>query len=116
MRHRKIGRKLGREAGPRRALLRNLATQVVLFERVRTTEAKAKEIRPFVERLVTAGKIPTLTARRRLARTLTTEGAVRKVLEVLGPRYAARPGGYTRIIKLGRRRGDAAEMAQIEFV
>lgn len=107
---------MGREAGARRALLRNLATSVVLFERVRTTEAKAKEIRPFVERLVTMGKQPTLTARRRLAAVLQTDGAVRKILEVLGPRYATRSGGYTRIIKLGRRRGDAAPMAQIEFV
>lgn len=116
MRHRKYGKKLGRETGPRQALMRNLATSVILYERVRTTKAKAQAVRPIVERMVTTGKQSSLTSRRRLSASLATPGAVRKVLEVLGPRYISRPGGYTRIIKLGRRRGDAAEMVQIEFV
>lgn len=116
MRHRKKSVKLGRTTAPRLALFRNLATSVVLYERVRTTQAKAHAVRPIVEKLITTGKKPTLAHRRLIAQYLMTDGAVDKVLEVLGPRYATRPGGYTRIIKLGRRRGDNAPMSQIEFV
>lgn len=116
MRHRKVGRKFGRTTGPRRALLRDLATSVILYERVRTTHAKAKAVQPMVEELVSVGKTSNLAARRRLLSVLRTKGSVDKVLEVLGPRYRDRKGGYTRVTKIGRRPGDAAEMVQIEFV
>lgn len=96
--------------------MRNLATSVILYEHVDTTLAKAKAIRPYVEKLITKGKIKTLAARRELMKTLTVELAVNKVLEELGPRYAKRAGGYTRIIKLGSRKGDGAEVAQIQLV
>ncbi|MBI5466266.1 MAG: 50S ribosomal protein L17 [Candidatus Kerfeldbacteria bacterium] len=116
MRHRKQGKVLDRKVGPRRALFKNLAQSLVFYEKIKTTEAKAKAIRPYVEKLVTTAKHPTLANRRLLLRRLPTEGAVRKLLEVLGPRYQARRGGYTRITKLGSRRGDRAAVAQIEFV
>lgn len=116
MRHRKSKITLDRSSSARKGLFRNLATSLVLYEKIRTTEAKAHAIRPIVERLITIGKEPTLAHRRALGRTLTTDGAVKKVLEVLGPRYASRRGGYTRIIKLGRREGDRAALAHIEFV
>jgi len=116
MRHRKRGKVLDRKVGPRRALYKNLAQSLVLYEKIKTTEAKAKALRPYVERLVTIAKEPTLAHRRLLHTRLPTEGAVRKLLEVLGPRYRNRHGGYTRIIKLGTRQGDRASVAQIEFV
>ncbi len=105
-----------RKKGPRDAMLRNLATSVVLYEKVETTEAKAKAIRPMVERLITRGRISSLFARRTLMKTLYDENAVKKILEVLGPRYAERRGGYTRITKISPRKGDSAKMAIIEFV
>lgn len=116
MNHNRKGRKLGREKAPREALIRNLAESLILYETVNTTLAKAKEVRPFVEKLITASKAKTLTARRRLHRTLHVESAVNKMLEEIGPRYKDRAGGYTRIIKLGRRLGDGAEIAQIQLV
>lgn len=116
MRHRRTGKTLDRKAAPRRALLRNLATSVVLYEHVNTTLAKAKAVRPLVERLITKGRSKSLTTRRELMKVLTIESAVNKILEELGPRYATRPGGYTRIIKLGARKGDGAETAQIQLV
>lgn len=116
MRHRNTGKVLGREKGPREALMRNLATSVILFEKIRTTKAKAKAVRPLVERLITAGMKGDINARRKLALVLRGDNAVRKVIEELSPRYKSRPGGYTRITALGRRQGDAAEMAQIELV
>lgn len=116
MRHRKKTVILGREKAPREALLRNLAQSIILHERVSTTEAKAKAIRPIVERLVTLGKESTLTVRRRLMAKLYSELAVKKVMEVLGPRFKTRNGGYTRITKVGIRTGDGARMAVIEFV
>lgn len=116
MRHRKHKKTFDRLKAPREAMLKNLATSVVLYERVRTTTAKAKAIRPVVERMVTLGRTNTLARRRHLLRTLATKSAVDKVLEVLGPRYASRHGGYLRITKLGPRPGDGAQMAQIEFV
>lgn len=116
MRHRKVGKTLDRKAAPRRALLRNLATSLVLYERVQTTKAKAKAVAPYVERMITVGKEKTLHARRELLKELTTPSAVEKVLSELGPRYLERRGGYTRITKIGHRSGDAAEMVQIEFV
>lgn len=116
MRHRKSKKTLDRKAGPRKHLLKNLATQLILYEKINTTEAKAKVLRSFVEPLVTRGKDNTLAARRMLMRSIPVENAVKKVLEQLGPRYKERPGGYTRITKLPQRQGDAARMARIEFV
>lgn len=116
MRHRKKKTTLDRESSHRKALLRNLATSLVLFDRVRTTEAKAKALRPYVERLITQAREPSLAHRRTLASELYTPGAVKKAFDVLGPRYKDRKGGYTRIIHLDRRRGDAAKMVSIELV
>ncbi len=116
MRHQRSGKTLDRNSTARRALLRNLATSLVLYEHVNTTLAKAKAMKPLVEKLITKGKIKSLAARRELMKTLTIESAVNKILEELGPRYATRPGGYTRIIKLGSRKGDGAEVAQIQLV
>ncbi len=116
MKHNRKGKTLDRSNGPRRALLRNLATSLVLYENMNTTLAKAKAVRPIVEKLITVGRRKSLVARRQLAKILTIESAVNKTLEELGPRYATRPGGYTRIIKLGRRDGDGAEIAQIQLI
>lgn len=116
MRHRKSGTILDRKKGPREALLRNLVTSVILHEKVKTTEAKAKAVRPLVERAITSGKTPTLAARRQLMRVFYTDHPIRKILEVLGPRYSTRPGGYTRIVKIGPRKGDGAQIVQIELV
>jgi len=96
--------------------MKSLAQNLILHEKIKTTEAKAKVLRPYVERMVTTAKKGDLTARRALMKDLTTEGAVKKALEVIGPRYKTRAGGYTRIIKVGTRQGDGAEMVQIEFV
>ncbi|TAK03749.1 50S ribosomal protein L17 [Patescibacteria group bacterium] len=116
MRHRKKGAILGREKAPREAMLRNLAASVILYEKVKTTEAKAKAVKPIVEKMITTGKRNTLAARRALLSFFYTENAVKKILEVVSPRYATRPGGYTRIVKLGHRANDAADMVQIELV
>lgn len=116
MRHRSKKVTLDRKAGPRKALLNNLSLQLILHERIRTTEAKAKAVRPIVERMITRGKSNTLAARRALLAVLPTEQSVKKVLEELSPRYHARPGGYTRITKLAPRKGDGASMAVIEFI
>ncbi len=116
MRHRKSGKILDRKVGPRKALIKNLAQSVILYEKVKTTQAKAKAVRPYVERLVTIAKEPTLANRRLLLRRLPTENAVRKLIEVLGPRYKGRAGGYTRITKLGFRAGDRAAVSLVEFV
>ncbi len=116
MRHNKKGVVLGREKGPREAMLRNLAQSVILYETVNTTLAKAKAVKPLVEKLITTGRTKTLVSRRKLAKVLTVESAVNKVLEELGPRYATRPGGYARIIKLGQRAGDGAQIAQLQLI
>jgi large subunit ribosomal protein L17 len=116
MRHRNKGRILSRNATGRKHLLANLAQSVILYEKIRTTEAKAKEVRPVVERMITTGKKPTLASRRLLLAKLPTEMAVKKVLEVLSPRYEKRAGGYTRISKIGPRQGDAAKMVILELV
>src|SRR3989338_2397875 len=116
MRHRVKGKILDRKAGPRKALLRNLATSLIIYEKIKTTKAKAKALRPIVEKLITVAKPNDLTARRKLLSVLFHPKAVKKSLEVLGPRYQARKGGYLRIINLGRRQGDGAEICQIEFV
>lgn len=116
MRHRKVGRKLGRKTGPRRALKSSLATSLVLYEKIVTTEAKAKTIRPVVERMITRAKVKSVHNKQQLTRVLQDKKAVQKLLDVLGPRYKERKGGYTRIIKMARRQGDGALMAQIELV
>ncbi len=115
MRHRKKGKILDRKKEAREMMLRNLASSILIYEKVKTTEAKAKAVKPLVEKLVTLGKKGDLTARRRLLQKLPQKKAVNKALE-LGKKYKNRPGGYTRIIKIGVRQGDGAEMAQIEFV
>lgn len=117
MRHRNSGKVFDREIGPRAALMKGLAMDVVLYEKVQTTEAKAKAIKPVVERLVTRGKEASLHNRRELLRFFgQQELPVKKILEVLSPRYKTRDGGYTRIVKVGPRKGDGAEIVQIEFV
>lgn len=116
MRHRVDGRKLGRTSAHRQALLRNLSSALFEKERITTTLAKAKELRRFAERLVTLAKRETLHARRRVLRDVPDRKVVAKLFDTLSARYAQRPGGYTRIIKLGPRRGDNAELAVIELV
>ncbi len=116
MRHRKKGKSLGRTKAPREALLRNLATSVVLYERIETTEAKAKEVKPLVEKYVTAGRKNTLHTRRKMLQFFYDTKAVDKLLEEISPRYKERPGGYLRITKLGQRKGDGAKVVQLEFV
>ncbi len=115
MRHFKKGRTLHRKRDPRRALIKGLAQQVVLHGRIVTTEAKAKEVRPVVEKLVTKARTRSLHARRELARVLG-KTAVKKLVDEIAPKFEARPGGYTRIIKLGTRPSDRAPKARIEFV
>jgi len=107
---------LGREKGPRAALYRNLATSIVLYEKVKTTEAKAKAVKPMVEKMITVGKKNDLVSRRELLAFFYVENAVKKILEDLAPRYKNRQGGYLRVTPIGRRQGDAAKMVQIEFV
>ena len=116
MRHRDKGIILGRKTGPRKLLLRNLATSIILYEKVKTTSAKARAVRPLVERLITKSKNDSVHVRRQLAQKLLHKNAVKKAVEVLGPRYKERQGGYTRTIKLGARKGDSAEMVQFELV
>jgi large subunit ribosomal protein L17 len=116
MRHRVAGRKLSRTTEHRVALLRNLSTSLFAKERIQTTLSKAKELRPFAEKLITLSKKETLHARRLVLRDITDKAVVAKLFDTISPRYAQRPGGYTRIIKLGPRRGDYAEMAIIELV
>jgi len=116
MRHRNKNKILDRQKGPRELMLRNLASSILLYEKVKTTKAKAQAVRPLVERLITSSKAGDLNARRGLAKVLLQKNAVRKAVEVLGARYKERPGGYTRTTKLGVRQGDGAEMVQIELV
>ncbi|MCP3982629.1 MAG: 50S ribosomal protein L17 [bacterium] len=116
MRHRVAGRKLGRTSEHRLALLRNMSTSLFDKEKITTTLAKAKELRPFAEKLLTLTKKETLHARRQVLRHIHDRTVVAKMFDTLSARYSARPGGYTRIIKLGPRRGDNAELAIIELV
>jgi large subunit ribosomal protein L17 len=116
MRHRIAGRKLSRPTDQRLALFRGQVTDLLRYEKLRTTEAKAKEVRPLAERIITLGKEGSLHSRRQALRFVTDVTVVRKVFDEIGPRYADRPGGYTRIVKLGPRRGDGALMAQLELV
>lgn len=116
MRHRKNKKTLDRPKAARTALIRNLATSVILYERIKTTEAKGRAVRPVVEHLITLGKVPTLHHRRLIGAVLTTDGAIKKTLEVLSPRYAERKGGMVRLTKLGSRQGDRAHMVSLELV
>jgi len=116
VRHRWGGRKLGRPTAHRRALLRNLSTDLLRYEKIRTTEAKAKELRRAVEHLITLGKQGTLHARRQALAYVYDRKVVDKLFHELAPRFMDRPGGYTRITRLGFRRGDAAPLVQIELV
>ncbi len=115
MQHNRAGRKLGRTSAHRKALFRNQLTSLFLHERIQTTISKAKELRPLAEKLVTLGKRGGLHARRLALRDVTQEAA-KRLFDEIAPRFATRPGGYTRILKLGQRQGDAAEKAIIEFV
>ena len=125
MRHRTSHRKLGRVTEHRISMLRNQATELLRYERIETTVPKAKELRPFVERIISIAKRglaagdaggKTLHARRLVLRDLQDREVVSKLFETIAPRFEARPGGYTRILKTGYRRGDSAETAQIELV
>ena len=117
MAHRIDGRKLSRKQGPRLALYRNLAVSVLRYERVKTTEAKAKEIRGEVERLITIAKRGDLNARRTVISQFPNEPLViNKLFDEIAPKYADRTSGYTRIVRVGQRLGDAAEIVQIELV
>lgn len=116
MRHRVAGRKLGRSTSHRLALYRNIATDLLRYEKVVTTEAKAKEVRVLAEKLITLGKDGSLSARRQALLVLTDKKVADKVFTELKPRYADRMGGYTRISKLGPRSGDGAFMVQLELV
>lgn len=116
MRHRKAGRKLNREASHRKAMLANQAKSLIREERITTTLPKAKELRSYVEPLVTKAKEPSLHRKRQVVGRLGDRQVVSKLFDVLGPRYQQRAGGYTRILKAGYRDGDNAPLAVIEFV
>jgi large subunit ribosomal protein L17 len=116
MRHRVAGFKLKRDVGARKALLRNLVTSVIEHERVITTVPKAKAVRPLVEQMITLAKTDTLHSRRQAAAYLQTPASVKKLFDTLGARFGQRNGGYTRIVRVGPRRGDGAEQAMLELV
>ena len=117
MAHRIDGRKLSRKHGPRMSLYKNLTVSVLRYERVQTTEAKAKEIRGYVERMITLAKRGDLAARRTVVSQLPNEPlVVAKLFDVIAPKYADRQSGYTRIVHIGQRKGDAAEIFQVELV
>jgi large subunit ribosomal protein L17 len=116
MRHRVAGRKLSRPTGHRLALIRNQVQDLLRYEGINTTLAKARAVQPIAEKTISLGKVDTVNNRRAAAARLYDDKVVRKLFEVVGPRYVERPGGYTRVIRLGRRLGDAAEMARLELV
>jgi len=116
VRHRKAGRKLGRDAAQRRALYSNLACALIEHGRIKTTEAKAKEVRPIVEEMITLGKRGDLAAHRHAVRFLRSKEIAHLLFSEVAPRFTERPGGYTRIVKIGPRQGDAALMVYIELV
>ena len=116
MRHLKSGRQLSRNSSHRWALMRNLITALLREEKIQTTDPKAKELRRWVDRVITLGKRGDLHARRQVLSIVWDKAVVRKLFDTIGPRFKDRPGGYTRIVKLGIRRGDAAQMALIELV
>lgn len=116
MRHLVKAKKLRRNTSQRKALLRNLVTSFLEKERIRTTLAKAKAARPLAEKMITLAKNDTLHSRRRALMFIYKEPVVRKLFDELGPRFSERPGGYTRIVKIGPRSGDGAEMAMLELI
>lgn len=116
MRHLKKGHKLGRTASHRKAMLANMAASLIKFEQIQTTDAKAKALRPFVEKLITLGKRGDLHARRLVLARLRDQDATRKLFSEIAPRMAERPGGYTRILKIAKRKGDNAPISLIELV
>ncbi len=116
MRHRVAGRKFDRSSDQRRALFRQQVSDLIRHERLRTTEPKAKEVRGLAEKMITLGKAGSLHARRQALAFLNDESVVRKIFDDVAPRYSNRPGGYTRIVKLGPRPGDGASMVQLELV
>ena len=116
MRHRAKGRQLSRTSTHRRAMLNNMATSLFEHGRVVTTEAKAKELRPFAEKLITLARRGDLHARRLVQRKIKDRETLSRLFSEIGPRFAARPGGYTRILKLGHREGDGADVARIELL
>ena len=116
MRHRNAGFKLGRNTSHRRAMLRNLVTSVILMDRVETTITKCKASRPIVEKMITLGKNGSVHARRQALAYLMGPESVDRLFAIVAPRYATRPGGYSRIVRTGVRKGDASEMAFIELL
>ncbi|MBI3633123.1 MAG: 50S ribosomal protein L17 [Candidatus Vogelbacteria bacterium] len=116
MRHHNVNRKFGRQTDQRRSLLRSLAENLIVRGKILTTEAKAKELRPFIEKLVTKGRDGALASRRALVSRLGNPVVVKKLVDDISKKYLERKGGYTRIVKMGQRKGDASEMALIEFV
>jgi large subunit ribosomal protein L17 len=116
MRHRRSGRKLGRDSAHRKALYANLTSALIEHGRIRTTVAKAKEVRPIAEQMITLGRRGDLASRRRAIGYLRSHEIVHKLFAEVAPRFADRPGGYSRIVKLGPRQGDGAEMVYLELV
>ena len=116
MRHHKTGRKLGRDSAHRKALYANLASALIEHGRIKTTAAKAKEVKPIAEQMITLGRRGDLHARRQALSFLRSQDVVHKLFADVGPRFADRPGGYSRIVKLGPRAGDSAQMAYLELV
>ena len=116
MRHRRSGRKLGRDASHRKALYANLASALIEHGRIKTTAAKAKEVKPVAEQMITLGRRGGVHARRQALKLLRSQDVVHKLFSEVGPRFADRPGGYSRIVRIGPRLGDAAEMVYLELV
>ena len=116
MRHHRAGKKLGRDSAHRKALYSNLAGALIEHGRIKTTEAKAKAVKPIAEQMITLGRRGDLAARRQAVAYLRSKDVVQKLFDDVGPRFKDRPGGYSRIVKLGARAGDAAEMVYLELV
>ncbi len=116
MRHQRAGKKLGRDSAHRKALYSNLAGALIEHGRIRTTEAKAKAVKPIAEQMITLGRRGDLSARRQAIAYLRSQDVVAKLFSDVAPRFADRPGGYSRIVKLGPRQGDSAEMVYLELV
>ncbi len=116
MRHQRSGKKLGRDSAHRKALYANLTASLIEHGRIRTTETKAKAVRPIAEKMVTLAREGTIHARRQALAYLRTQEVVHKLFSEVAPRFVGRPGGYTRVVKLGPRQGDSAPMAYLEFV
>ena len=116
MRHQRSGKKLGRDSAHRKALYANLTASLIEHGRIKTTVAKAKEVRPVAEEMITLGRRGDVPARRQALKFLRSQDVVHKLFSEVGPRFSDRPGGYSRIVKLGPRQGDAAEMAYLELV